>query len=109
MKLFYDEQGRLSEVIGSGENGDFTDNEEKIISKFIETEKEMKLKSFEENRIIQVEIAKNQAEMSRTSSQTYGKFWDALGSLAITSCYPDPHPNQMSQNTQPQVSQSDKK
>ena len=96
MKLFYDEQGRLSEVIGSGENGDFTDNEEKIISKFIETEKEMKLKSFEENRIIQVEIAKNQAEMSRTSSQTYGKFWDALGSLAIASCYPDPHPNQMS-------------
>ena len=77
MKLIYDEHGRLSEILGTGENGDFTDNEEKIVAKFIESEKEMKLKSFEENRIIQVEIAKNQAEMSMTSSQTYGKFWDA--------------------------------
>ena len=110
MKLFYDDKGRLSEIVGSGENGDFTDNEEKIVSKFIETEKEMKLKSFEENRIIQVEIAKNQAEMSRTSSQTYGKFWDTLGSLAVAYCHPDQlQPNQLLQNTQPQVSQSEKK
>ena len=110
MKLFYDDKGRLSEIVGSGENGDFTDNEEKIVSKFIETEKEMKLKSFEENRIIQVEIAKNQAEMSRTSSQTYGKFWDALGSFAVTYCqFDQSQPNQLPQNTQPQVSQSEKK
>ena len=100
MKLIYDEKGRLSEILGSGENGDFTDNEQKIVTKFIDADKEMKLKSFEENRIIQVEIAKNQAEMSMTSSQTYGKFWDALGSLAITSCCPDqPRPNQLPQNT----------
>ena len=110
MKLIYDEHGRLSEILGTGENGDFTDNEEKIVAKFIESEKEMKLKSFEENRIIQVEIAKNQSEMSRTSSQTYGKFWDALGSLAVVYCHPDqPQPNQLPQNTQPQVSQSEKK
>ena len=100
MKLIYDEKGRLSEILGSGENGDFTDNEQKIVTKFIDADKEMKLKSFEENRIIQVEIAKNQAEMSMTSSQTYGKFWDALGSLAIASCCPDqPRPNQLPQNT----------
>ena len=100
MKLIYDEKGRLSEILGSGENGDFTDNEQKIVTKFIDADKEMKLKSFEENRIIQVEIAKNQAEMSMTSSNTYGKFWDALGSLAIASCYPDqPRPNQLPQNT----------
>ena len=100
MKLIYDEKGRLSEILGSGENGDFTDNEQKIVTKFIDADKEMKLKSFEENRIIQVEIAKNQAEMSMTSSNTYGKFWDALGSLAITSCCPDqPRPNQLPQNT----------
>ena len=100
MKLIYDEKGRLSEILGSGENGDFTDNEQKIVTKFIDADKEMKLKSFEENRIIQVEIAKNQAEMSMTSSNTYGKFWDALGSLAIASCYPDqPQPNQLPQNT----------
>ena len=103
MKLFYDEVGRLSEVVGSGENGDFTDNEEKIVSKFIEAEKEMKLKSFEENRIIQVEISKNQAEMSRTSSQTYGKFWDALGSFAVTYCQSDhSQPNQSPQTSQPE-------
>ena len=100
MKLIYDEKGRLSEILGSGENGDFTDNEQKIVTKFIDADKEMKLKSFEENRIIQVEIAKNQAEMSMTSSNTYGKFWDALGSLAIASCYPDqPRLNQLPQNT----------
>ena len=62
---------------------------------------EEKMKAFEENRIIQVEIAKNQAEMSMTSSNTYGKFWDALGSLAIASCYPDQsQPNQLPQNPQ---------
>ena len=64
MKLIYDEHGRLSEILGTGENGDFTDNEEKIVAKFIESEKQIKLKSFEENRIIQVEVAKNQSEMS---------------------------------------------
>ena len=61
---------------------------------------EEKMKAFEENRIIQVEIAKNQAEMSMTSSQTYGKFWDTLGSLAIASCCPDQQPNQLPQNPQ---------
>ena len=101
MKLIYDDKGRLSEILGSGENGDFTDNEQKIVAKFIDADKEMKLKSFEENRIIQVEIAKNQAEMSMTSSNTYGKFWDVLGSLAIASCCPDqPRPNQLPQNPQ---------
>ena len=70
---------------------------------------EEKMKAFEENRIIQVEIAKNQAEMSMTSSQTYGKFWDALGSLAIASCCPNPQPNQLPQNTQPKCSKSEKK
>ena len=63
---------------------------------------EEKMKSFEENRIIQVEIAKNQAEMSMTSSNTYGKFWDALGSLAIASCCPDQsQPDQLPPNSQP--------
>ena len=63
---------------------------------------EEKMKSFEENRIIQVEIAKNQAEMSMTSSNTYGKFWDTLGSLAIASCCPDQsQPNQLPPNSQP--------
>ena len=114
MKIIYDKDGRLSEVIGSGENGDFTDNEQKIVAELIKNDKEIaelreknfhdeKMKAFEENRIIQVEISKNQAEMSKTSSQTYGKFWDALGSLAIASCCPDPHPNQLppNQNSQP--------
>ena len=60
---------------------------------------EEKMKSFEENRIIQVEIAKNQTEMSMTSSNTYGKFWDALGSFAIASCCPDQsQPNQLPSN-----------
>ena len=109
MKLIYDDKGRLSEILGSGENGDFTDNEQKIVAKFIDADKEMKLKSFEANRNIQVELAKNQAEMSMTSSNTYGKFWDALGSLAIASCYPDQQSNQLPQNPQPKASKLENK
>lgn len=107
----YDEFGNIVslETIGK-EVDDFSEAEQHQYDTFIQNCKELaelreknfheeKMKAFEENRIIQVEIAKNQAEMSMTSSQTYGKFWDALGSLAIASCCPDqPRPNQLPQN-----------
>ncbi len=109
MEIIYDEHGRVKKIIGSGENGDLTNNEQELAKKIFDDQHQECMKAFEENRIIQVEIAKNQAEMSMTSSNTYGKFWDALGSIAIASCYPDPQPNQLPQNTQPKGSKLEKK
>ena len=109
MEIIYDEQGRIKKIIGSGENGDLTKNEQELAKKIFDDQHQECMKAFEENRIIQVEIAKNQAEMSMTSSNTYGKFWDALGSLAIASCCPNSQPNQLPQNTQPKGSKSEKK
>ena len=109
MEIIYNEQGRVKKIIGSGENGDLTKNEQELAKKIFDDRHQEYMKAFEENRIIQVEIAKNQAEMSMTSSNTYGKFWDALGSLAIASCCPNPQPNQLPQNTQPKSSKSEKK
>ena len=98
MEIIYNEQGRVKKIIGSGENGDLTKNEQELAKKIFDDRHQEYMKAFEENRIIQVEMSKNQAEMSKTSSQTYGKFWDALGSLAMASCYPDPQPNQLPPN-----------
>ena len=104
MKLIYDEAGRLSEVIGSGENGAFKEGEVEIfnnyVNKMIEADKEIKLKSFEENRIIQTEISKNQAEMSKASSNTFASFLNAVGSVALAACCCS-EPNQLPPNPQP--------
>ena len=109
----YDEFGNIISLETIGKNvDDFSEAEQHQYDTFIQNCKEIaelreknfhdeKMKAFEENRIIQVEISKNQAEMSKTSSQTYGKFWYALGSFAIASCCPDPQPNQLPPNPQP--------
>ena len=109
----YDEFGNIVslETICK-EVDDFSEAEQHQYDTFIQNCKEIaelreknfhdeKMKAFEENRIIQVEIAKNQAKISMTSSNIYGKFWDALGSLAIASCCPDSQPNQLPPNSQP--------
>ena len=99
MKITF-EDGSVMEFSGSAEGGELTEKEQEIAKKVLDDRHQERMKAFEENRIIQVEIAKNQAEMSMISSNTYGKFWNALGSLAIASCYPDqPRPNQLPQNT----------
>ena len=113
MKLIYDDKGRLSEILGSGENGAFKEGEVEIfnnyVNKMIEADKEIKLKSVEENRIIQTEISKNQAEMSKASSNTFASFLNAVGSVALAACCCSEQPNQLPPNTQPQASQPEKK
>ena len=109
----YDEFGNIVslETIGK-EVDDFSEAEQHQYDTFIQNCKEIaelreknfheeKMKAFEENRIIQDKKEKNQAKISMTSSNTYGKFWDALGSLAIASCCPDSQPNQLPPNSQP--------
>jgi len=117
MKLFYDEQGRLSEVIGSGENGDFTDNEEKIfnnyVNKLIDADKELKKQAIDKEAEIQKEAIKTQGEFSKESLNRSSNIWKAVGSVALAACsYLDERStiqNQLLQNTQPQASESEKK
>ena len=111
MKLFYDEVGRLSEVVGSGENGDFTDNEEKIVSKFIEAEKELKKLAIDKEAEIQKEAIKTQGEFSKDSLNRSSNVWKAVGSVDLAACcYFDERSNiQIQQKQSPQTSQPEKK
>ena len=88
MKITF-EDGSVMEFSGSAEGGELTEKEQEIAKKVLDDRHQERMKAFEENRIIQVEIAKNQAEivknqaeMSKTSSQTYGKFWDSVRATA---------------------------
>ena len=95
MKITF-EDGSVMEFSGSAEGGELTEKEQEIAKKVLDDRHQERMKAFEENRIIQVEIAKNQAEiaknqaeiaknqaeMSKTSSQTYGKFWDSIRATA---------------------------
>jgi len=77
MKITF-EDGSVMEFSGSAEGGELTEKEQEIVKKVLDDRHQERMKAFEENRLIQIEIAKNQYEMSRTSSQTYGKFWDSI-------------------------------
>ena len=95
MKITF-EDGSVMEFSGSAEGGDLTEKEQEIAKKVLDNRHQERMKAFEENRIIQEElsksqneilknqtqIAKYQYEMSRTSSQTYGKFWDSVRATA---------------------------
>ena len=88
MKITF-EDGSVMEFSGSAEGGELTEKEQEIAKKVLDDRHQERMKAFEENRIIQVEIAKNQAEIaknqaeiSKTSSQTYGKFWDSIKATA---------------------------
>ena len=88
MKITF-EDGSVMEFSGSAEGGELTEKEQELAKKVLDDRHQERMKAFEENRIIQVEIAKNQAEivknqaeMSKTSSQTYGKFWDSVRATA---------------------------
>ena len=115
MKLIYDEAGRLSEVIGSGENGDFTNNEEKIfnnyVNKMIDADKELKKLSIDKEAEIQKEAIKTQGEFSKDSLNRSSNVWKAVGSVSLAACcYFDERSNiQIQQKQSPQASQPEKK
>ena len=115
MKLIYDEAGRLSEVIGSGENGDFTNNEEKIfnnyVNKMIDADKELKKLAIDKEAEIQKEAIKTQGEFSKDSLNRSSNVWKAVGSVALAACcYFDEQSNiQIQQKQSPQASQPEKK
>ena len=115
MKLIYDEQGRLSEVIGSGENGSFKEGEVEIfnnyINKTIEADKELKKHAIEKEAEIQKEAIKTQGEFSKESLNRSTNVWKAVGSVALAACcYFDERSDvQIQKNQLPQDSEPEKK
>ena len=115
MKLFYDDKGRLSEIIGSGENGSFKEGEVEIfnnyINKTIEADKELKKHAIEKEAEIQKEAIKIQGEFSKESLNRSTNVWKAVGSVALAACcYFDERSNiQSQQNQLPHTSEPEKK
>ena len=59
MKFIYDKDGRLSEVIGSGENGCFKEGEADIFKSFIENERKIQEKQMDNNKEVGDRIISN--------------------------------------------------
>ena len=114
MKLIYDEQGRLSEILGTGENGSFKEGEVEIfnnyINKTIEADKELKKLAIDKEAEIQKETIKTQGEFSKDSLNRSSNIWKA-GSVALAACcYFDERSNiQIQQKQSPQALQPEKK
>ena len=74
MKLTYDEKGRLSEILGSGENGAFKEGELEFFTNYfnglINTEKEVKIKALEEQKIKETEFYKQNTEVARANAES---------------------------------------
>ena len=73
MKLIYDEKDRLSEILGSGENGSFKEGEMEFFTNYfnglINTEKEVKIKALEEQKIKETEFYKQNTEVARANAE----------------------------------------
>ena len=74
MKFIYDEKDRLSEVLGSGENGSFKEGEMEFFTNhfngLINTEKEIKIKALEEQKIKETEFYKQNTEVARANAES---------------------------------------
>ena len=74
MKLVYDEKDRLSEILGSGENGSFKEGEMEFFTNYfnglINTEKEVKIKALEEQKIKETEFYKQNTEVARANAES---------------------------------------
>ena len=74
MKLTYDDKGRLSEILGSGENGSFKEGEMEFFTNYfnglINTEKEVKIKALEEQKIKETEFYKQNTEVARANAES---------------------------------------
>ena len=74
MKLIYDEKDRLSEILGSGENGSFKEGEMEFFTNYfnglINTEKEVKIKALEEQRVKETEFYKQNTEVARANAES---------------------------------------
>ena len=67
MKITF-EDGSVMEFSGSAEGGELTEKEQELAKKVLDDRHQERMKAFEENRIIQVEMSKNQAEISKKRS-----------------------------------------
>ena len=74
MKFIYYEKDCLSEVLGSGENGSFKEGEMEFFTNYfnglINTEKEIKIKALEEQKIKETEFYKQNTEVARANAES---------------------------------------
>ena len=74
MKLTYDDKGRLSEILGYDENGSFKEGEMEFFTNYfnglINTEKEVKIKALEEQKIKETEFYKQNTEVARANAES---------------------------------------
>ena len=86
MKLIYDEKDRLSEILGSGENGSFKEGEMEFFTNYfnglINTEKEVKIKALEEQRVKETEFYKQNTEVARANAESAKANAEANGEVA---------------------------
>ena len=86
MKLVYDEKDRLSEILGSGENGSFKEGEMEFFTNYfnglINTEKEVKIKALEEQRVKETEFYKQNTEVARANAESAKANAEANASIA---------------------------
>ena len=86
MKLIYDEKDRLSEILGSGENGSFKEGEMEFFTNYfnslINTEKEVKIKALEEQRVKETEFYKQNTEVARANAESAKANAEANASIA---------------------------
>ena len=89
MKLIYDEKDRLSEILGSGENGSFKEGEMEFFTNYfnglINTEKEVKIKALEEQRVKETEFYKQNTEVARANAESNANIAKANAEASIAS------------------------
>jgi len=89
MKIIYDKDGRLSEILGSGENGSFKEGEMEFFTNYfnslINTEKEVKIKALEEQKIKEMEFYKRNAEIAKANSESNASIAKANSEASIAS------------------------
>ena len=89
MKLIYDEKDRLSEILGSGENGSFKEGEMEFFTNYfnglINTEKEVKIKALEEQRVKETEFYKQNTEVARANAEANASIAKANSEASIAS------------------------
>ena len=89
MKLIYDEKDRLSEILGSGENGSFKEGEMEFFTNYfnglINTEKEVKIKALEEQRVKETEFYKRNAEIAKATAEYNANIAKANSEASIAS------------------------
>lgn len=90
MKITYDEQGRVTEVVGSGENGELKESEVEIFKSFIENERKKSEKLMDSNKEVGKDIVSN---IDKIIECTFKSLFDEMNGYCYRSRLIQPDPN----------------